>query len=105
METGIISDTPRVNIGMEPHYSAGSQKYRILELLKSRPFVPLPEVMNLRIAAHCTVITGLRHDGYIIENVQEGSHSIYIFRWYDERKKRRNLSFMAQLWHNMTSHF
>lgn len=54
---------------------------RILALLRSKPYVTLPEILNLRIASHTRRIQELRKAGYVIEieltHINGEVHSAY----------------------------
>lgn len=59
--------------------SRATQRDRILALLESRAggWVPLPEILSLRIACYSTRILELRRLGYRIENRREDGKSFF----------------------------
>lgn len=48
-----------------------SQPQRMLLLLRSKKFITLPEIMDLKIASHTKVISNLRKEGYAIDNKEK----------------------------------
>jgi len=103
MENGLLpTSSERIYRGTEPQYRDGTQKQRILNLIRSRPFVSLPEIMDLRIADYHRVMDFLKDDWYLIECDAHKNHVTYIFRWFDATKKKKRLSLYWQIWHAIT---
>jgi len=48
-----------------------NQAHRILRLLASQKWTPLPEILDLRIASHTRRIHELRKAGHVIERKEE----------------------------------
>lgn len=59
-----------------------TQQERLLSLLRSKEWVSLPKILDLRIAKYSSRITELRHAGYIILNRKEESPAGEIHSWY-----------------------
>jgi hypothetical protein len=59
-----------------------SQSERLLALLRSREWVGLPAILDLRIAKYTSVISAMRKQGYIILNRNEFSPDGIMHSWY-----------------------
>jgi hypothetical protein len=69
--------------------SRGSQRDRLLRLFRSRvgEWIPLPEILAMRIAQYSSRVFELRSLGYRIENKREGDHTF--FRLLESSRSRR----------------
>lgn len=59
-----------------------TQQDRILNLLRSKEWVPLPEILDLRIAKYSSRIAEARRHGYVIENKKERNSNGEIHSFY-----------------------
>ena len=67
-----------------------SQKQRILEKLKSKKRILLPELMRMGIACHTKCISDLRSDGFVIENTKKYNRKKRCYEsFYDLVDKRK----------------
>lgn len=59
-----------------------SQNERILVLLRTREWVGLPEILDLRIANYRARVSDLRERGYVILNRKEEAADGTVHSWY-----------------------
>ncbi len=59
-----------------------TQAERILTLLRSREWVSLSDILDLRVAKYSSRITELRHRGYVILNRKEEATDGTVHSWY-----------------------
>jgi hypothetical protein len=59
-----------------------TQGERLIDLLKTKEWVSLPAILDLRIAKYTSVISDLRKHGYVILNRNEEGADGIVHSWY-----------------------
>jgi len=85
-------------------YKTGTQRSRILRVLRDFNIVPLPYFLYLkpRIAGHTAIITVLRHEWFIIEN---HTKLVTLKDWRHERQSEYELIYDPVTWYKKNKWF